>query len=134
MIINNNNKKELEKFYIHDALFTGYTYDYSNRRISFSMNYEWLHKRYNFVFNNVVFFSGQSCLLWGGGSNVYCIYIRDELPELERIKSFGSENSYNSLAMFNDAINYIGFEMILNSGDTMLIICESFDIDAVELD
>lgn len=133
MHITNDNKNEFEKFYLHDALFKGFSYDYSYSKIAFSMKYEWLHKRYDFVFNNVVFFSTQSFQLWDGGSNVYYAYIKDELPELEKMKDFGGENNYSSLDTFNKGVDYIGVEFILNSGDTILIICESVDVDAVEI-
>ncbi len=131
MHITNDNKNEFDKFYLHDALFRGFDYDYPNRKIAFSMRYEWLHKRYDFVFENVVFFSAQSFLLWGKGSNVYCAYIKDELPEIEKMKALGSEDDNYSLDAFNKNIDYIGIEIILNSGDTFLIICESVDVDTV---
>lgn len=131
MHITSENKNQFDIYHYHDAWFKGFNYDYCNRKISFSMEDSWEYDHFDFVFNNVIYFEAQSCTFWGGSEDLYDAYIRDELPELERIKAFGSEHESWSLDMFNNGTHYIGVELIVKSGDTILIICESVDVDAV---
>lgn len=131
MHITSSNKKQFDSFHYHDAWFKGFCYNYCNRAITFSMEDAWEYDHFDFVFNNVIYFEAQSCTFWGDSEDLYHAYIREELPELEKIKAHGDENNCYHLEMFNSGIEYIGIELIVKSGDTILIICESVDVDAV---
>lgn len=129
MHITTANKHLFDDFHYHDAWFHGFNYDYRNRTITFSMEDSWKYDHFDFVFNNVIYFEVQSCTFWGGSEDLYDAYIRDELPELDRL------NNYETYSPDIDTecmdTEYIGVELIVKSGDTILIICESVDVDAV---
>lgn len=130
MHITSANKEQFDIYHYHDAWFQGFNYDYANRRITFSMEDEWEYDHFDLVFNNVIYFEAQSLSLWGGGVNLYHAHVRDELPELDKLYALRDKNDFGHSEL--DAnIDFIGIELIVNSGDTLLIICESVDVDAV---
>ncbi len=130
MHITSLNKNQFESFHYHDAWFQGFNYDYANRTITFSMEDSWVYSHFDLVFNNVIYFEAQSCTFWGGSEDLYDAYVRDELPELDKLYELNDKNGFGG-SRLDDNIDYIGIELIVKSGDTLLIICESVDVDAV---
>lgn len=136
MIIKNENKNIINDLYIHDSIFEGYSYDYENRIITFSCDNHYLKKRFKFKFNNVIFSKLQSCCFWG----INCCYIydvklrenTDDFHQLMNIKNTNPDWFKNSYLDKKD-IEYITIEFKLNSGDTILIICENIDLEQEDL-
>lgn len=131
MIFNYSNRYEINDLYVHDSLFKGYSYDYQKRQITFSCENHYLKKSFNFEFSNVIFSKLQSCCFWGAN----CFYIYDielkentddfkQLMNIKNIKPDWFKHSY----LDKNNIKYITVEILLNSGDTLLIICESVNL------
>lgn len=129
MHITSSNKQQFDVYHYHDAWFHGFNYDYYNRTITFNMEDAWKYDHFDFVFNNVIFFEVQSCTFWGGSVDLYDAWIRDELPELDKLYDL-PDNRFGNSALDSN-IEYIGIELKVKSGDTILIICESVDINAI---
>ena len=126
--INHNNKQEVDDMYIHDSKFTGYLYDYDKRQISFSCNNIFLKKEFSFLFQNVILCEMQSCSFWHGGDSILVISLVDNPPQLKQLMKVQSENQELYRDSYLDkGISYLSVQFEMNSGDTLLIICESFD-------
>lgn len=135
MLYNYNNKNEFDKIYLHDAIFEGYNYDYDKREISFSCKYYEVNKIYNFNFHNVIYSKLQSCSFWHGGNSVYDIYCTETPDEFTNlIHDVQTNEPVNFEYSFLDrGINYITIKIMINSGDALLIICESVEVSESEL-
>lgn len=128
MRIDHNNKQEVNDMYIHDSKFTGYLYDYDKRQISFSCNNIFLKKKFSFLFQNVIFCEIQSCSFWHGGDSILVISLVDNPPQLKQLMKIQSENQELYKDSYLDKeISYLSVQFEMNSGDILLIICESFD-------
>ena len=128
-----SNKKDIEKINVHDSVFSGYVYDYDNKQIRFSCSNNYpLNQCFNFCFYNVIFVEVQGCSFWHGGNNILGIFIEetsaqlDQLYQLQKAKKDLYAGSY-----LDKGITYITVEIQLNSGDTILIICEKIECDTL---
>lgn len=135
MTIYYRNKQLIDNLNIHDSLFDGFNYNYSEHQISISCTNNYLNKIFSFKFCNVIYCKMQSCLFWGPGYNIYDIY-NTKFPE-EFIKQIDETKNkkpewYSKSAVGNE-IEYIAVEFAINSGDTLLIICESIDLTEVKI-
>ena len=135
MLYNHNNKEEFDKIYLHDAIFKGFNYDYDKREIVFSCKHYYANKIYNFKFYNVIYSKLQSCYFWGGGNNVYDIYCTETPNEfVQLIHDIQSNEPQNFEYSYLDrGITYIAVEIMINSGDALLIMCESVEVSENEL-
>ena len=64
MIIYNENKSIIDELYIHDSIFTGFNYDYINRKVYFVCENPYLNMKFDFKFHNVLLLNMQSCSFW----------------------------------------------------------------------
>ena len=129
MRIDFTNRKEIDKLYIHDSFFEGYVYNYYKRQINFSCNNSYLKKKFIFTFNNVIFSSMQSCLFWLGGNSILVVYLDENNDELKHLIEI--QNSKPDLydgSCLSESTDYLPVVFEINSGDVLLIICESLDI------
>lgn len=136
MVINYANKHQIDKIYLHDSVFKGFHYNYYDRQILLTCTNSYLNKIFDFKFNDVIYFKMQSCLFWTYGYNIYDIYIT-EFPEefikqINEIKNTKPDFYENS--QVGTGTEYIAIEIMINSGDTLLIICESVDFTETEFE
>lgn len=129
MYINHENVDLIEFPYVHDAIFDGFRYDYDSKKIYLSLCHPYLKKTINCELNDVLFFEFQGCSFWGGGNAIYyasCYKEHDFLQRVqERVRVETTEHpSWDNI---DENIHYIVFELIVNSGDVLLVACESVD-------
>ncbi len=130
MIYNYNNKEEFDKIYLHDSIFEGFNYNYDDREISFLCKHYYVNKIYNFRFHNVIYSKLQSCFFWGGGNCVYDIYCTETPDEFKKLIHDVQTNKhiYFEHSYLDRGINYVTIEIMINSGDSLIIICESVEV------
>lgn len=127
MKINSDNKEMINNIDIHDNIFVGCNYSYKNRILFLIVNN--FRNDYNIIFNNCIFYSMQSCDFWHGGNNILGINIVEESKEMNELLEI--QNTYPGLyegSFLDRGITYLSVEIEVNSGDKMLIICESIEI------
>ncbi|MBQ4284168.1 MAG: hypothetical protein IJB96_09605 [Lachnospira sp.] len=134
MIINFQNKDKASEIYVHDSVFDGYVYDYSKRQMVMTCENYYLKKTFSFTFKNVIFSSMQSCLFWGSGYNILDISVEEGTKEKEYLMNMQYQNTELYKGSFLDmGIDFIEIRFSINSGDDLLIICESFVYEEEEL-
>lgn len=117
---------------MHDSMFSGYQYDYDKREIHLLLTNELNGIVQQIVLNNVILSQLQSCSFWHGGNAVYDICCYSEHPIFDQLNQIEVENIKNIGGSYLDmGINYIVFELQVNSGDSMCVICESVDYNVV---
>lgn len=129
MHVNYKNRKDLESICVHDSVFYGFEYLYSQKQIKFGCNFSFNHTNISFVFNNVVFFNVQTCFLWGSGPHIMWLSLEDESPYMNELNKLKTENRLTSDSILGRNISFIQISFQLNSGDTIFIICESVDVE-----
>ena len=130
MIINASNKEIINTraVYIHDSIFTGFIYDYRNRQLDFTCENFYYKVRHTFVFKNVVLINMQSCSFWHSGRNILDMSSKNDSSQLEELIEL--QNQHQDLfqgSYLDRGIPYIIVEILINSGDTLQIVCESID-------
>ncbi len=60
-----------KEIHIHDAVFTGFNYDYENNIIAFEVIEYYYKKHFKFKFCNVFGFEMLSCDFWGHFLRIY---------------------------------------------------------------
>ena len=132
MKINSINKERIEDIYLHDSVYSGYTYDYSRRQIHLSCRNSWTKKQHDFLFENVIYCSMQSCSFWHGGNSMMGISLDEQPIQMAELISIQNEHKDLYKNSFLDrGITYIALRIEINSGDTLLIICECIDYNVV---
>lgn len=146
MNINYTNRDEINRLYLHDSIFCGFTYDYEKRQIEFSCKGFELKKRenlqsetddtdmlpriYNFQFNNIVLCDMQSCVFWGKSSRIYGVWVEEQSPKFDELMEIQKANAENYQGSYLDKeIKYFAFILQMISGDILTIVCESVDVD-----
>ena len=129
MIIDSSNREELNSLNFSDYIFEGFSYEYNADTLTFSCLDQTENKQYHVSFRQAVLFNMQSCSLWGGGNAIYCIYYQDEshvLTQLRQIKS----NNLGKLdkSKLDHEVDYLCISVCLNSGDELVVLCESVEI------
>ncbi len=128
MRIDWSNRNEMTNLNLHDCSFTGYSYDYDKRQISFHCGVGYIGMEFNVVFHNVIFSKMQSCTFWHGGDSIMYIALEEEETELKTLKKIHDEKEYD-FTKLDEGISYLSVEMSINSGDMLTIICESIDYE-----
>lgn len=131
MYFDYSNRKDLEEICVHDSVFYGFEYNYSEKQIKFNCDYSFERTNHSFVFNNVIFFNVQTCFFWCvGGPNILWLSVKDESSYMDELNKVQTENEklYKYSCLDRD-ICYLQLEFQLNSGDTIFIICESVDVE-----
>ena len=132
MNINYHNIQLSKNLYMHDSIFFGYCYDYDKRTIHLTLLNELKNVIQKIVLNNVIISQLQGCSFWGGGNAIYYVCCYAEHPLFDQLNQIKAENIRNIEGSYLDmGINYIVFELQVNSGDSMCVICESVDYDEV---
>lgn len=136
------NKEKIQDLYIHDCVTEGYHYDYYKKQVSFSCKSFWKGdpKEVHCIFNDVICCNMQSCKFWcTNGMNILGIYFEDDSEQIESFiqlqnkicqkRTFTYETPAYLKGEYVSYRNkvYLPLIMEFNSGDTLLIICESFD-------
>ena len=120
------NRKEIEKQYIHDSEFTGFEYDYDKREIRLFCDNYYQNERNRLFFRNVIFCEMQSCEFWGMGNAINGIWVEENTEQIKSLmEKFEESKQPDDICRLVDGTKYLEIGMLLNSGDTMLIICES---------
>ena len=134
------NRKEIEKQYIHDSKFTGFEYDYDKREIRLFCDYYFWdnyhpNERNRLFFRNVIFCEMQSCEFWGMGNSILEIWVEENTEQIQELmKKFEESKQPGDICRLVDGTKYLEIGLLLNSGDTMLIICESLCWEKESLD
>ena len=123
------NKQQLDEVYIHDALFDGFSYDYERRTIRMVCSKPWEYWRVSLCFENVIFFSHQSCDFWGRGGNVMWLSVVENPEALQKLLAKQAEdpNLYQH-SWLDRGIDYLALELVTNSGSELLVICEALEM------
>lgn len=125
MIICNENKSVIDDLYIHDSIFTGFDYDYINRKICFICENPYLNRKFYFEFYNVLLFDMQSCSFWHGGNRILDIFIEKATPQMNELLEIQKQHQELYEGSYLDRkILYLQIKFQINSGDVLLIICE----------
>ena len=125
MIICNENKSVIDDLYIHDSIFTGFDYDYINRKICFICENPYLNRKFYFEFYNVLLFDMQSCSFWHGGNRILDIFIEKSTPQMNELLEIQKQHQELYEGSYLDRkILYLQIKFQINSGDVLLIICE----------
>lgn len=128
MIISCNNIREIENINLHDAYIENVIYNHSNKVINVELESEWEKTDYDLSFHEVLYYEMTCCDFWGCGYNVICwskfdtTEIFDKLLRIDRIEKAESNSESNTIM---DLSEYIGIDILLNSGDLLKIICKS---------
>ena len=126
------NRTEVDELYIHDSIFVGFSYDYDKRVIYLNCdNYYNLKKQFKFEFHNVIWCGMQSCLFWGGGNSIMDIHLEEPCAKMEELYRISDEMRPPSY--MDRSISYLPVGFLLNSGDTLLIICEAMKMTENDL-
>ena len=129
MVINYNNLAELRSFYFHDSIFTGFSYDYSNCKVFLTCKNHLTQKKQEVVFHNTVFLISQNCAFWGGGNAILGISAVSHPAEFNNLMSMRENNSdLSDLSRLDVGGTFITLEIAINSGDVILITCQSVEI------
>lgn len=125
MKINWENRSEINSLYIHDSTFEGLVYDYANRQILLKCINYYAKKKFDIIFENVIFCNIQSCNFWGEGKNILVIYLDDDEVQLKKFIEIQNSNShdYNGSKLAQN-VKYIQVGIDINSGDQIFIGCE----------
>lgn len=121
MVIVFENKHLIDNIQIHDCEFVGYSYDYIKRQVSISCRNIFEKRITDLIFENVIFLQLQSCSFWHGGNAIMWMDTCDWGEHLVNLskQADGCTDSYLS-----QGIQYFAIELTINSGDTLLIVCE----------
>lgn len=126
MHYNFENRQAINDLYLHDFIFTGFSYDYYAKQVMFSCRK--LKKVYNFIFHNVLEINMQSGFAWGEIDRIYDIVLGDCADEIKRLSEMHSSQETGADSTSKKLINsYISIEFPILSGDVLTIICESVD-------
>lgn len=119
----------LKNICVHDAVFNGFCYDYSNNRVSFCVIEQLRKKRIYFHLTNVIGFNMQSCDFWGKSPHIYDLEIVKDYNTslLKRIIDLRDSENYVT-ARIDDPSKFMELKFILTSGDTFEIVFEHLKV------
>ena len=118
MIISCNNIREIENINLHDAYIENVIYNHSNKVINVELESEWEKTDYDLSFHEVLYYE-YNVICW---SKFDTTEIFDKLLRIDRIEKAESNSKSNTII---DLSEYIGIDILLNSGDHLKIICKS---------
>lgn len=131
---NYRNMRSLNSVYVHDSEFTGFSHYYDHRTVELSCTNAYIRKKQTFIFENVIVLHMQSCSFWNGGNSIAWMTVSDRTEYLDRLIEIQSNNSQKYEGSYLDqGIRYIAVEFTINSGDTLLIVCQKIHYTEMEL-
>lgn len=132
MHYNFKNQQLINNLYLHDFVFTGFSYDYYAKEVMFSCRK--IKKAYNFIFHNVLEINMQSGFFWGEINRIYDIVLGDCTDEIKKLTEIHSSQGMGTkTTSINLNHSYISVEFPILSGDVLKIICESMDCLEVDI-
>ena len=124
MIISCNNIREIENINLHDAYIENVIYNHSNKVINVELESEWEKTDYDLSFHEVLYYEMTCCKFWGSGHHIICCNLMNcgGMIMKDFIEKAESNSESNTIM---DLSEYIGIDILLNSGDHLKIICKS---------
>ena len=124
MRIDYSNKEVIDSkdIYVHDAVFTGFNYDYENNIIEFEAIEYYYKKHFKFKFCNVLGFEMLSCDFWGHSPHINVWYISDTNDLSTKMKDIQREKKWE--LRLEDTSKWVESIIAFISGDTLTIVCE----------
>lgn len=139
MLIHYHNMDECEFPHIHDWIFSGFQYLYgvkqNIKKIVIELISEDRSQLMRCELNGVILQEFQGCSFWGGGNAVYYANCYKNHPFLERMQAAQKNAKDNSghICEIDTRIAYIVFELTVNCGDELAVICESVEYEITDL-
>ena len=120
--------------YVHDAVFTGFNYDYEKNIIEFEAIEYYYKKHFKFKFCNVLGFEMLSCDFWGRSLRILdwqsANFTKSEIvPKFLKLNN-DDKNIYNCSRLKDNKYFETLFTFI--SGDTLTIVCEYIEFEENE--
>jgi hypothetical protein len=129
MIISYGNREALRSLSFSDSIFEGFSYKYDVDMLTFSCLNQYDKKRFFFSFYQTILFNMQSCNLWGSGNSIYDICYLDSASVIKQLQQIKSNNQGNiDKSKLDTMADYLCISVCLNSGDELVIVCESVEI------
>lgn len=139
MRINYKNKEIINtQLNLHDAVFTGFSYDYVNNSIQLEMIESYYKKHFKIVFNNVLGFKMASCDFWTECRRVDCWYANsdDEYTLLAELKNMqgnivvkdSNDNRIKLISRLDKVEQPIQTTLYIISADSLVVLCEYIDL------
>ena len=120
------NEDLINDLYIHDSTFDGFFYNYTKRQIDLVCNNTLRKVRFHFQFNNTLSCYLQSCSFWHGGNSVMDVCVEKNSPQMDELNKLQEQHKEIYEGSYLDrGIIYMQVKFLLNSGDTLLVICEN---------
>lgn len=132
MRIDYSNKEVIDSkdIYVHDAVFTGFNYDYENNIIEFEAIEYYYKKHFKFKFCNVLGFEMLSCDFWGHSPHINVWYISDTNDLSTKMKDIQREKKWE--LRLEDTSKWVESIIAFISGDTLTIVCEYIEFEEHE--
>ncbi len=123
------NKNDItDKVYIHDSFITQFIYSYEDRRIIVKLSNLYLKKNFTLTFDYVIYSEIQNCNFWGNGNLVLGLDLFIHTPKLKMLINSKDNKKYKSFELMENN-QYIETAFILNSGNTITIICKEINFE-----
>lgn len=133
MRITSQNLNEIKGLYLHDFTFSGFHYDYDQGKLKLKCEKRYLRKGMKLEFENVIGIHMQACGFWGGGNSILGIYSGDG-QLLERYRETAQNNkNFNFADLIDPENEFIEFEIEINSGGNLLVVCEALHAEEFPL-
>ncbi len=116
--------------YVHDAVFTGFNYDYENNIIEFEAIEYYYKKHFKFKFCNVLGFEMLSCDFWGRSPHINVWYTSDTNDLSTKMKDIQREKKWE--LRLKDTNKWVESIISFISGDTLTIVCEYIEFEENE--
>ena len=132
MRIDYSNKEVIDSkdIYVHDAVFTGFNYDYENNIIEFEVIEYYYKKHFKFKFGNVFGFEMLSCDFWGHSPHINVWYTSDTNDLSTKMKDIQREKKWE--LRLKDTNKWVESIISFISGDTLTIVCEYIEFEENE--
>ncbi len=147
-LFRHENVDEINSIHVHDAMFYGYVYDYSNRTISFQCEDSFRGKKLSFLFRNVAYYEMISCQFWGeSDERLNGLTASTQSPFFQKLSQLQKEQDESNKKTFakqglsydvpmrtcwNCGIQYFQVSFELITGDRLTIIAEELEFEEMD--
>ena len=126
--------EESGSLYVHDAIFSGFSYNYDENLISFEAENHYENSRLKFSFINVLGVKILCADFWGSSNRLHiCESGKDyNYPLLNELKERDQKDGIpkERISTLDNAVEII---FTLVSGDCIDIVCEYLEFDTMEM-
>lgn len=132
-IIKKENEKDIANIHIHDLQFNNFCYNHDSQIVQLNLSNITYSSKILMHFKQVLFVSMTCVEFWSPGSNVFSCNIFDTQVIVGKLKEKAESETKNwrEISKFSESQKEnIGFEITINSGDVIKIICKEINIDA----